>query len=84
MSCHLDEPAKSKKSSVAIIIGAAAGASVLFLLLVLAGIYAYRQKKKAERATKESNPFGMISTLFTQPFPVDCMEYLGFMTGSLL
>ncbi|XWS11592.1 hypothetical protein CRYUN_Cryun37aG0012000 [Craigia yunnanensis] len=51
------EPAKSKKSSVAIIIGAAAGASVLFLLFVLAGIYAYRQKKKAERATKESNPF---------------------------
>ncbi|XWS18045.1 hypothetical protein CRYUN_Cryun32bG0008500 [Craigia yunnanensis] len=51
------EPAKSKKPSVAIIIGAAAGASVLFLLLLLAGIYAYRQKKKAERATKESNPF---------------------------
>ncbi|XVF26399.1 hypothetical protein REPUB_Repub14bG0013000 [Reevesia pubescens] len=52
-----DEPAKSKKSSVAIIIGAAAGASVLFLLLVLAGIYAYCQRKRAERATKESNPF---------------------------
>ncbi|XVE89312.1 hypothetical protein DITRI_Ditri19aG0192300 [Diplodiscus trichospermus] len=52
-----DQPAESKKSSVAIIIGAAAGASVLFLLLALAGIYAYRQKKKAERATKESNPF---------------------------
>ncbi|XP_022723275.1 probable leucine-rich repeat receptor-like protein kinase At5g49770 [Durio zibethinus] len=52
-----DQPAKSTKSSVAITIGAAAGASVLFLLLVLAGIYAYRQKKKAERATKGSNPF---------------------------
>ncbi|XVF75114.1 hypothetical protein PTKIN_Ptkin13bG0161900 [Pterospermum kingtungense] len=52
-----DDPAKSKKSSVAIIIGAAAGGSLLLLLLVLAGIYAYRQKKKAERATIESNPF---------------------------
>ncbi|XVF75117.1 hypothetical protein PTKIN_Ptkin13bG0162000 [Pterospermum kingtungense] len=52
-----DDTTKSKKSSVAIIIGAAAGGSVLLLLLVLAGIYAYRQKKKAERATKESNPF---------------------------
>ncbi|XVE89310.1 hypothetical protein DITRI_Ditri19aG0192200 [Diplodiscus trichospermus] len=52
-----DQPAKSKKSSFAIIIGAAAGASVLFLVLVLVGIYAYRQKKKAERATKENNPF---------------------------
>ncbi|WRX27266.1 Serine-threonine/tyrosine-protein kinase [Theobroma cacao] len=52
-----DDPANSKKSSIAIKIGAAAGASVLFLLLVLAGIYAYRQKKRAERATKESNPF---------------------------
>ncbi|XP_017978797.1 PREDICTED: probable leucine-rich repeat receptor-like protein kinase At5g49770 isoform X1 [Theobroma cacao] len=52
-----DEPANSKKSSIAIKIGATAGASVLFLLLVLVGIYAYRQKKRAERATKESNPF---------------------------
>ncbi|XP_017978276.1 PREDICTED: probable leucine-rich repeat receptor-like protein kinase At5g49770 [Theobroma cacao] len=52
-----DEPANSKKSSIATKIGAAAGASVLFLLLVLAGTYAYRQKKRAERATKESNPF---------------------------
>ncbi|XVF23181.1 hypothetical protein REPUB_Repub13aG0015100 [Reevesia pubescens] len=52
-----DGPAKSKESSVAIKIGAAVGTSVLFLLLVLAGIYAYRQRKRAERATKESNPF---------------------------
>ncbi|XP_022716295.1 LOW QUALITY PROTEIN: probable leucine-rich repeat receptor-like protein kinase At5g49770 [Durio zibethinus] len=51
-----DEPASSKKSSIAII-GAVAGASVLFLLLLLAGIYGYRQRKRAERATKGNNPF---------------------------
>lgn len=82
MSCYLDHSAKSKKSSVAIIIGAAAGGSVLFLLLVLAGIYAYRQKKKAERATKESNPFGMKIISFTYLFPVDRIEYLRCMTDS--
>ncbi|MBA0807817.1 hypothetical protein Gohar_023595 [Gossypium harknessii] len=52
-----DGPAHSNKSSVGIAIGAAVGASVLFILLVVAGIYAYRQRKRADRATKESNPF---------------------------
>ncbi|GLT56887.1 hypothetical protein SLA2020_299010 [Shorea laevis] len=53
-----DEPKNSKKSTIGIIIGAAGGGSVLLLLLLLAGIYALRQKKKAERASIESNPFG--------------------------
>ncbi|KAE8655512.1 Leucine-rich repeat protein kinase family protein [Hibiscus syriacus] len=52
-----DDPGKSKNTSLAIKIGVAAGASVLFLLLMLAGVYVYRQKKKADRATKRSNPF---------------------------
>ncbi|KAG4199642.1 hypothetical protein ERO13_A05G160200v2 [Gossypium hirsutum] len=52
-----DGPAHSNKSSAGIAIGAAVGASVLFILLVIAGIYAYRQRKRADRATKESNPF---------------------------
>ncbi|KAK9022885.1 hypothetical protein V6N11_003123 [Hibiscus sabdariffa] len=52
-----DGSAHSSKSSTGIAIGAAAGASVLFVLLVLAGIYAYRQRKRADRATLESNPF---------------------------
>ncbi|MBA0836683.1 hypothetical protein Goarm_008878, partial [Gossypium armourianum] len=52
-----DGPAHSNKSSAGIAIGAAVGASVLFILLVVAGIYAYRQRKRADRATKESNPF---------------------------
>ncbi|GKV03118.1 hypothetical protein SLEP1_g15481 [Rubroshorea leprosula] len=53
-----DEPKNSKKSTIGIIIGAAGGGSLLLLLLLLAGIYALRQKKKAERASIESNPFG--------------------------
>uniref|UniRef100_A0A5B6ZSW7 non-specific serine/threonine protein kinase n=1 Tax=Davidia involucrata TaxID=16924 RepID=A0A5B6ZSW7_DAVIN len=47
----------NKSSSNGIIIGAAVGGSVLVLLLLLAGFYAFNQKKKAERATKQNNPF---------------------------
>ncbi|KAA8545360.1 hypothetical protein F0562_020144 [Nyssa sinensis] len=46
-----------KSSSMGIIIGAAIGGSVLVLLLLLAGVYAFHQKKRAERATKQNNPF---------------------------
>ncbi|GKV52135.1 hypothetical protein SLEP1_g58727, partial [Rubroshorea leprosula] len=52
-----DEPKNSKKSTIGIIIGAAGGGSVLLLLSLLVGIYAVHQKKKAERASIESNPF---------------------------
>lgn len=56
-------PQESKKSSssvsVGVIAGAAAGALVLLLLLALAGMYAIRQKKRAEKATEMSNQFGM-------------------------
>ncbi|KAK8475644.1 hypothetical protein V6N12_073944 [Hibiscus sabdariffa] len=52
-----DAPGNSKNSSNVIKIGLAAGASVLFLLLMLAGVLVYLQKKKADRATKRSNPF---------------------------
>ncbi|KAG6778399.1 hypothetical protein POTOM_018261 [Populus tomentosa] len=48
----------SKKSSnTGVIIGAAAGGSVLLLLLLGAGLYAHRQKKRAEKATEHNNPF---------------------------
>ncbi|MBA0748365.1 hypothetical protein Gogos_005202 [Gossypium gossypioides] len=53
----LDDTRKSKNSSIAIKIGAGVGALVFSLLLMLAGIYAYRQKMRAERANKNSNPF---------------------------
>ncbi|KAK7412783.1 hypothetical protein VNO78_04404 [Psophocarpus tetragonolobus] len=45
-------------SSTAIIIGAAVGGCVLLVLLVLAGVYAFHQKRRAERAISRSNPFG--------------------------
>ncbi|KAK9928622.1 hypothetical protein M0R45_025746 [Rubus argutus] len=52
-------PSESKKSSnVGIIVGAAAGGSVLVLILLLVGVYAIRQKRKAKRATDKNNPFG--------------------------
>ncbi|XP_004301588.1 PREDICTED: probable leucine-rich repeat receptor-like protein kinase At5g49770-like [Fragaria vesca subsp. vesca] len=54
-----DSPSKPNKSSnVGIIIGAAAGASVLVLIFLLVGIYAIRQKRRAKRATDQNNPFG--------------------------
>ncbi|PIN22238.1 Serine/threonine protein kinase [Handroanthus impetiginosus] len=53
-----DGPAGSHKSSnTSVIIGAAVGGTVLFLLLLLAGVYAFRQKKIAEMAAKRSDPF---------------------------
>ncbi|XP_022897051.1 probable leucine-rich repeat receptor-like protein kinase At5g49770 isoform X2 [Olea europaea var. sylvestris] len=58
----IDEPyccfAGSKKSSNAgIIIGVAIGCSVLVLLVIFAGIYAFLQHRKAKRASERSNPF---------------------------
>ncbi|GKV31581.1 hypothetical protein SLEP1_g40259 [Rubroshorea leprosula] len=54
---HFSDTKNSKKSTTSIIIGAAVGGSVLLLLSLLAGVYAFHQKKKAERASLESNPF---------------------------
>ncbi|KAB8681453.1 hypothetical protein FH972_026332 [Carpinus fangiana] len=49
---------ESKKSlSTGVIIGAVAGGTILLLLLVLAGVYALRQKRRAKRASEKLNPF---------------------------
>ena len=48
----------SKSSNMGVIIGAAVGGVVLLLLLTLAGVYALRQRKRADRATDQNNPFG--------------------------
>ncbi|KVI11361.1 Leucine-rich repeat-containing N-terminal, type 2 [Cynara cardunculus var. scolymus] len=40
-------------------VGAAVGGCVLVVLLVLAGMYAFRQKGRAERANQESSPFAL-------------------------
>ncbi|KAK4378757.1 hypothetical protein RND71_000619 [Anisodus tanguticus] len=52
------ESTESKKAtSTGIIVGAAVGGSVLAILALIIGIYAFRQKKRAEDAAKRSDPF---------------------------
>jgi cbb3-type cytochrome oxidase subunit 3 len=64
LSRHFGVCTESKKSwSIGVIIGAAAGGTVLVLLLLLAGVYAFRQKRRAERASEKLNPFGKISMM---------------------
>ncbi|KAL7237832.1 hypothetical protein ACSBR2_004022 [Camellia fascicularis] len=46
-----------KSSSTGIIVGVAVGCSLLVLLCLLAGIYAFRQKRRAEISEKQNNPF---------------------------
>ncbi|XP_028762892.1 probable leucine-rich repeat receptor-like protein kinase At5g49770 [Neltuma alba] len=56
---HYEEPVESSKSSnVALITGAIVGCSVVLVLLLFAGVYAFYQKKRAEKAISQSNPFG--------------------------
>jgi hypothetical protein len=58
-SSHGLASTESKKSlSKGVIIGAVAGGTILLLLLLLAGVYALRQKRRAERASEQLNPFG--------------------------
>ncbi|KAK1567558.1 hypothetical protein Q3G72_013507 [Acer saccharum] len=45
-----------KLTGFGVIIGTAAGGCVLLLLLILAGVYAYHQKRRAEKAN-DQNPF---------------------------
>nr|QNJ34483.1 CARD1-like protein 1 [Striga asiatica] len=47
----------NRPSNIHVIIGAAVGASILLLLLLIAGVYAFRQKRRAETAAKKSDPF---------------------------
>ncbi|XP_047321862.1 leucine-rich repeat receptor protein kinase HPCA1-like [Impatiens glandulifera] len=53
---HFQDSASSK-SHYSIIIGASIGGFVLVMLAILAGVYAFRQKKRAEKADKQNNPF---------------------------
>ncbi|KAI3509168.1 hypothetical protein L1887_24218 [Cichorium endivia] len=48
-----------KSSNTGIVVGAAVGGCVLLALLVVGGMYAFRQKGRAERATHESSPFAL-------------------------
>ncbi|KAL0747979.1 hypothetical protein Bca101_029981 [Brassica carinata] len=47
----------SISTNTGIVIGAVVGAVVLVMLLTIAGIYGLRQKKRAEKATGQNNPF---------------------------
>ncbi|KFK26616.1 hypothetical protein AALP_AA8G271800 [Arabis alpina] len=59
---HFSDVRGSKSSNKSIIIGAVVGAAVLLVLLTIAGVYALRQKKRAERATGQNNPFAKWDT----------------------
>ncbi|KAB5574526.1 hypothetical protein DKX38_001720 [Salix brachista] len=47
----------NKVSSTGSVIGAVAGVASFLLLLLLSGVYAYRQKKRRERASEQKNHF---------------------------
>ncbi|KAK1436661.1 hypothetical protein QVD17_02443 [Tagetes erecta] len=51
--------AKRKTSNTGIIVGSAVGGCVLVVLLVLAGVYAVRQKGRAEKAVQQSQSFAL-------------------------
>ena len=53
------------------IVGITVGCVVLILGLLIVGIYAFKQKKKAERAMVLSKPFGM--------YPIYCIYYYLFL-----
>ena len=55
-----EDEGSSKSSNTGIIIGASVGGSVLLVLLLLAGAYAFWQKKRADNAIEKSDPFGKI------------------------
>nr|GMC49562.1 probable leucine-rich repeat receptor-like protein kinase At5g49770 [Ipomoea batatas]GMC53258.1 probable leucine-rich repeat receptor-like protein kinase At5g49770 [Ipomoea batatas] len=47
-----------KSLSTGVIIGAAVGGSVLVILVLIIGVYAFCQKRKAQDAAKKNDPFG--------------------------
>ena len=49
------------------VIGAVAGGATFLVLLLLAGVYAYRQKKRRERASEQENHFGTFKFLVCRP-----------------
>ncbi|KAJ0525083.1 putative protein kinase RLK-Pelle-LRR-VIII-1 family [Helianthus annuus] len=48
---------KHKSSNTGIIIGSAVGGSVLVVLLVIAAMYAFNQRKQVERTSQQTQPF---------------------------
>jgi len=61
-------PESGKHLNIGIIVGAAVGGLVLLVLLLLSGLYAIRQKKRAEKAIGQSNPFSNIALYLSAAF----------------
>ena len=59
--------------SMGVIIGIAIGCTILVLGLVAVGIYAVRQKKRAERAIELSKPFGNYISNHHSYYHLSCM-----------
>ncbi|KAK9076940.1 hypothetical protein SSX86_005275 [Deinandra increscens subsp. villosa] len=51
--------AKRKSSNIGLIVGSVVGGCVLLVLLVLAGMYSFRHKERAEEAPRHSQPFAL-------------------------
>ncbi|KAL8061357.1 hypothetical protein ABFX02_02G081500 [Erythranthe guttata] len=59
---HFQVMGSNKSSNTGVIIGVAVGGTVLFLLLVLAGVYAIRQRRRADTADRMNDPFALWDT----------------------
>lgn len=58
--------AAKKSATIGVIIGATVGGFILLVLLVITGMYAIRQRKRAKRATQLNDPFGNWKLFFLQ------------------
>ncbi|KAJ6309294.1 hypothetical protein OIU76_018816 [Salix suchowensis] len=58
-----------KLSRTGSLIGAVAGGASFLLLLLLAGVYAYRQKKRRERPSEQENHFAYLDLKNSDSFP---------------
>ncbi|KAL7612008.1 hypothetical protein Lser_V15G06494 [Lactuca serriola] len=56
---QVTEGTTHKSSNTRVIVGSAIAGCVFVVLLVVAGVYAFRQKGRAERATQQSRPFAL-------------------------
>lgn len=73
---HLEKSAE-RTINTGLIVGLAVGGFVLVVLTIASGVYAYRQRKIAQRAAKLNNPFCKINNPFWSHFK--CSTLLPFL-----